>query len=89
MITTAILTAFLGTAEFLIGLFPLDPVEWPEAQRFGIWAGAIVGPLNALLPVAETAAVTALTVTVVLPVLLVYWLAMWLWTLLPIPGGGS
>jgi hypothetical protein len=88
MIVELLLVALMGTVEFVLSLLPVDPVTWPEAEAFGVWAGALVGPLNSLLPMAEFVAVLTLTVSVVLPAIIVYRLAMWLWGLLPIPGSG-
>lgn len=74
---------------FVIGLFPDDSITWPDATGFGGYVGNLVGPLNVWLPIAEVVACLALTLTVVLPALLTYRLAMWLWTLLPDSFSGS
>jgi len=91
VIVEAVLRLLMGLVGFLLGLLPDDTVTWPEAENIGEFFGDIAGPFDAWLPVSETVAVTALTLTVVLPALLVYRLSMWLWTLLPdsISGSGS
>jgi len=89
MITDLIVRGLLALVAFLLALLPDDTVTWPEASSYGSYVGALVGPLDALLPVSEVAAITVLTVTVIMPALLVYRLSMWLWTLLPDSVSGS
>lgn len=89
MITEAVLFLLLTVVTFLIGLLPADTVSWPEAESVGAFFGDIAGPFDVWLPVSEAVAVTTLTLTIVLPALLVYRLAMWLWTLLPDSISGS
>lgn len=88
MIVELLAGIVFGTLAFVIGLLPSDSVPWPDASAIGPWIGGLVGPLDAMLPVAETITVLVITVTIVLPALLVYRVAMWMWTLLPIPGSG-
>jgi len=89
VITEAVIRALLGLVGFLISLLPNDTVSWPEAESIGAFFGDIAGPFDVWLPVSEMVAVTAITLTVVLPVLFVYRLSMWLWTLLPDSISGS
>ena len=89
MVTQLLVDVLLGLVSFLLDLLPDDTVTWPQASSFGMWAGSLVGPLNTWLPLAEFVAVTTITITVVLPALLIYRLAMWLWTLLPDSISGS
>ena len=89
MITEAIIVALLGLVSFVLSLLPDDTLDWPESSGVAAFFGDIAGPFDVWLPVTETVTVTALTITVVLPALLVYRLAMWVWTLLPDSVSGS
>lgn len=89
MVTELLIELVLGLVAFLLGLFPDDTVDWPDGQGMGQWVGALVGPLDRMLPLAEIVAVLVVTVTVVMPAMLVYRLAMWLWTILPDSISGS
>jgi len=89
MITEAVIFLLLTFLTFVLGLLPDDTLSWPEAENIGEFFGNAAGPLDVWFPVSELVAVTTLTLTVVLPAMLVYRLAMWLWTLLPDSISGS
>jgi len=91
VITEKLVQVLLGLVGFLISLLPNDTVSWPEAESIGAFFGDIAGPFDVWLPITEVVAVTAITLTFVLPVMFVYRLSMWLWTLLPdsISGSGT
>lgn len=89
MIPDLLIAGFLGLVAFLIGLLPEDPVTWPDVSGFGSTVGGFVGPLNGTLPIVEFVSMVTITVTVVLPALIVYKTVMWLWGVVPKPGGGT
>lgn len=89
MITEAVTVALLFVVEFVVGLLPDDPVSWPSAAGLGEDLGAYAGPLNKVLPLVEFVTMVTVTVTVVLPALIVYKTVMWLWGVVPKPGGGT
>lgn len=89
MILDLLVGAVFGLLEWVLSLLPTDSIPWPDVTNFGTTVGEMVGPLDAIVPVAETAAVTVLTVTVVAPGVLVFRLTMWLWGKIPVIGGGS
>lgn len=87
-----VLLLIMGVFElitFLLSLLPNTTISYPDVEAYGATVGDIVGPLNALLPIAELATVTVLTVTVLAPAVLLFRLIMWLWKLVPVVGGGS
>lgn len=89
MVVELLLVAVFELITFLFELLPNTTIDYPDVEAYGASVGEIVGPLNAMLPIAEFATVTVLTVTVLAPAVLLFRLIMWLWKLIPVIGGGS
>lgn len=87
MIVEYLLEFVLGTLGYVLDLLPDDTVPWPDGDGYGQWIGALVGPMNAIAPLSEMATIIALTVTVVLPAVATFRIAVWVWGMVPVIGG--
>lgn len=86
MITEAIVSGGLLLLRGLFDLFPDDSLDYPAVDGFGAMLGDLVGPFDALVPLHELADTLAITVTVLLPGMLVYRGIMFVWGKVPVFG---
>jgi hypothetical protein len=87
VITEAIIDGALSFLQFLFSAFPDDSLTYPDLAGIGTTMGNMVGPFNTILPASELAETMGLTLTVVVPAMLVYRLSMFVWGKIPVLGG--
>lgn len=70
----------------LLSLLPDDSIDYPSTASYGSFMGQMVGPWDAIFPIAEFATITTLTVTVIAPAVFAYRLSLWVYGKIPVIG---
>jgi len=84
MIFDALVTIGSALLSGLISLFPDGTFNYPtNIEGVAAEIAAKVGPINAILPLAETLTVATIALTVIIPAMIAYRAALLVWSLLP------
>lgn len=90
MITEALIEVFFGGGTSLLEVIPdgtLPVGTYPE--DFAEAIGGALGGLDGFLPISEMALVVGWALTVYFPIVLVYYLVLWIYTHIPVFGAGG
>lgn len=83
VITEAIAGAVLGLLRTVLGFLPDDMIDYPNVFGIGTTFGNMVGPFDSIAPVHEIVDVLDVSLSVVIPALLVFKLTVWLYGKIP------